>query len=384
MNSIRRSSSLPITAVVAVLFGLLPALPANAAVIFVDNTCSLSDAIRSANDNASVGGCTAGGSAQPDFIVLLQDVELTEASVPPHKGLPAITSDIILLGLDFSITRNSADSFRIFTLSGGPAGSLQIEYTTISGGFTTEPGGGFYVENGTSLTIDRCTVSGNYSADSGGGIFNEGGTVIIRNSLVTQNTAAHSGAGLETEFSADISNSTFSGNTLTDADEDTGIAINATEVAASVSVVLSTFSGNSSDSASSSTLTSEVGTFTPMDVKSSIIANTGGGGAACGEIASGTPAQLLNKDDDGTCSGGGDLSCFDLALADNGGPTQTHALLECSNAIDHAGDCGQAQDQRGFPRDPSLCDSGAYEFSNALFQDGFESGDTSAWSDTVP
>jgi hypothetical protein len=43
MNSIRSSSSLPITAVVAVLFGLLPALPANAAVIFVDNTCSLSN-----------------------------------------------------------------------------------------------------------------------------------------------------------------------------------------------------------------------------------------------------------------------------------------------------------------------------------------------------
>jgi hypothetical protein len=98
-----------------------------------------------------------------------------------------------------------------------------------------------------------------------------------------------------------------------------------------------------------------------MDVKSSIIANTGGGGAACGEIASGTPAQLLNKDDDGTCSGGGDLSCFDLALADNGGPTQTHALLECSNAIDHAGQCLDNQDQRGFPRNPNLCDSGAYE-----------------------
>ena len=383
MNTIRRTNKVTLTAGSAALLCMALALPANAAVILVDNTCSLSDAIRSANENDSVGGCTAGGSAQPDFIALTQDVHLTEASVPPHEGLPAITSDIILLGFNHSITRNSVDSFRIFTLSGGPDGALTIEYTTISGGFTAEPGGGFYVGNGTSITIDRCTVSGN-SAESGGGIFNEGGTVIIKNSLVTQNSAAESGAGLEAGFRDTIFNSTFSGNTLTNADEDTGIAINA-NATANVAVALSTFSGNQSNSASSSTLTSEVGSFSPMDVKSSIIANTGGGGAACGEIASGTPAQLLNKDDDWTCSGSGDLSGFDLVLADNGGPTQTHALLESSNAIDHAGDCGQAQDQRGFPRDPNLCDSGAFEYpETALFEDGFESGDTSAWSETVP
>ena len=49
-------------------------------------------------------------------------------------------------------------------------------------------------------------------------------------------------------------------------------------------------------------------------------------------------------------------------LADNGGPTDTHGLLEGSVAIDQipAVDCGVDEDQRGFPRD-SMCDVGAFE-----------------------
>ena len=390
MSPVRYSRNLAITAVVAVLFGLLPALPANAAVIYVNNFCSLSDAIRSANDNASVGGCTAGDSG-PDYIALTQDVEVTEASVPAlGEGLPAITSQIYFLGFDYSITRNSAESFRIFTLKfDGEPVTLWIYNTIISGGSTTEadqPGGGFYVGDGTAAYLDSCTVSGN-SADSGGGIFAEiGGRVGIRNSLVTQNTAAQSGAGLETDWDAYIRNSTFSGNTLTDAAADTGIAINATEEG-DVFVELSTFSGNSSDSASSSTLKGIAGgnPLIGVTVVDSIIANTVGGGAACAGTQPGTPDQLRNKDDDETCGGGGNLTGLDPVLADNGGPTQTHALLESSNAVDHAGDCGVLQDQRGFPRDPNLCDSGAFEFSKwQIFEDGFESGDTSAWSETAP
>jgi hypothetical protein len=51
------------------------------------------------------------------------------------------------------------------------------------------------------------------------------------------------------------------------------------------------------------------------------------------------------------------------ALADNGGPAATHALLEGSPAVD-AGDPGPcpASDQRGVPRPQGPgCDVGAYE-----------------------
>ena len=51
------------------------------------------------------------------------------------------------------------------------------------------------------------------------------------------------------------------------------------------------------------------------------------------------------------------------ALDDNGGPTQTHALLGGSPAIDAAGAAAcPATDQRGVSRPQgAACDAGAYE-----------------------
>jgi uncharacterized repeat protein (TIGR01451 family) len=87
-----------------------------------------------------------------------------------------------------------------------------------------------------------------------------------------------------------------------------------------------------------------------------------------GEIAS----NGNNLSDDDSCSAfftaNGDQDNITSArdsigdLADNGGPTQTHALLEGSTAVDGAGDCDLTADQRGEPR-PSgdACDIGAFE-----------------------
>lgn len=73
-------------------------------------------------------------------------------------------------------------------------------------------------------------------------------------------------------------------------------------------------------------------------------------------------------------------------LADNGGSTATHDLQPDSPARD-AGSCaGLTTDQRGFPRPAGPdCDIGAVEAqtSESLFADGFESGNTSAWTNTT-
>jgi hypothetical protein len=71
---------------------------------------------------------------------------------------------------------------------------------------------------------------------------------------------------------------------------------------------------------------------------------------------------------DATCfAGASDLVVADAGLgplADNGGPTLTHALLAGSPAIDAADDgiC-PATDQRGVTRPQgAACDVGAYEY----------------------
>jgi hypothetical protein len=86
-------------------------------------------------------------------------------------------------------------------------------------------------------------------------------------------------------------------------------------------------------------------------------------------------SEGVNFDTDGTCPGFTTSSSLNLqALANNGGPTQTHALGPHSAAIDAVTDCTDvddssvSQDQRGVARpqdgngdSTALCDVGAYE-----------------------
>src|SRR5207253_129629 len=52
-------------------------------------------------------------------------------------------------------------------------------------------------------------------------------------------------------------------------------------------------------------------------------------------------------------------------LANNGGPTRTHAISTSSSALDRGTLCSEATDQRYVSRDKgTLCDIGAFEFND--------------------
>jgi len=72
-----------------------------ASVITVDNDCSLTNAIESANSNTAVGMCVAGDDVgDPDTIQLTVDVVLSTAFEDHAQfgrtGTPAISSNIVL------------------------------------------------------------------------------------------------------------------------------------------------------------------------------------------------------------------------------------------------------------------------------------------------
>ncbi len=89
------------------------------------------------------------------------------------------------------------------TVSGNTAGSGPG-----SGGW----GGGIFEENGATIGIDNSTLSGN-SSNAGGGIYNRG-TQRITNSTLTNNTSTSLGGGIFNESGfIDINNSTIARNT---------------------------------------------------------------------------------------------------------------------------------------------------------------------------
>ena len=104
-----------------------------------------------------------------------------------------------------------------------------------------------------------------------------------------------------------------------------------------------------------------------MTLKNTIVANSAPDDDCAGNLVT---SNGSNIDSDGTCSlvAAGDLPNTNPQLgplADNGGPTQTLALLAGSPAIDAgSGDCPPpATDQRGVTRPQgAACDIGAYEF----------------------
>jgi hypothetical protein len=109
----------------------------------------------------------------------------------------------------------------------------------------------------------------------------------------------------------------------------------------------------------------------PFNVKNSIVA----GNLYQDCIEPVTTGTGTNYDSDGTCGPGfTQITTAQLqiaALANNGGPTWTHALLPGSVAIDQAVDCTDffgnpvRADQRGVPRPQGMaCDVGAFERGN--------------------
>jgi len=198
-------------------------------------------------------------------------------------------------------------------------------------------GGG--ISNVGTITINRSTISGNSVAsfgEGGGGIDNYG-TAAINNSTISANSGYLSGGGILNAGAVMISNSTLVGNYI-QFDNDGGGGISGT------ATLQNSIIADNSDGNCSRTLTSD--------------------------------GYHLSSDNTCDFSGPGDLNNTDPKLGplqNNGGPTQTEALLAGSPAIDAGNPSGCTDsksyllktDRRGKPRpdkeDTGGCDMGAYE-----------------------
>jgi len=200
------------------------------------------------------------------------------------------------------------------------------------------------VTTGNSLTIARTTISGNSAPSNGGGgagIAIGSGIVTVTDSTLSNNAATGSNSGgavFAGGGKASFVNVTFSGNTAF-----RGGAISTDNSSAgSLDLVNVTIT---SSSAQSGAAISHFNTNKPVRFINTIVANSGSGGNCYLEGSTSLTSLGHNLDSGASCgfAGPGDLNNTNpqlASLADNGGPTQTHALLPGSPAIDAASNLG--------------------------------------------
>lgn len=369
----RRASCLLGTALLA----LTCSTPSNAATIVVQNGCSLSNAITAANEDRGFSGCPAGDPGQ-DTIVLTTDVALSFAHSDAQvaTGLPSVTSEIVIEGNHRTLSRiPSAPAFRFFhvwhtgrltlnflhldngesTVSGGAlyndVGYLVLNNCVISNSRATERGGGIYNDHGRTELYET-TVTGN-RADRGGGVANEGGKMFLTRSTLADNDGGRAGGGAyNPSGETRLGNSTASGNQA----EKGGGVFNAAGTVRLDNATLADnraeFGANVYNSHSSGVIEATNSLFGFPDTSNCVglVDDLGG-----------------NLADDASCGRTiGHLNGLARPLADNGGPTPTHALQANSTAVSAAATCAFDTDQRGVRRLPAAdCDSGAFEIAAA-------------------
>ena len=278
-------------------------------------------------------------------------------------------------------------------------GTLTIENSVLQTNKSKGEGGAIYNAAGADLSIsNQSTLDQNEATDSGGAISNRGTIDEISNSTFSQNSTSggaghggavyHSGEALITL----ISGTTFSGNLASN--DDGNAEAGALYAAAPITnIVNTTFSGNQvkrvgqqgfASSGAAIALRAvitkvENNTFSANEsgadrgiahssgsigsFKNNLFSGDSTNHCVSVSLISNNAAKNLTKS--AQCPGKTDteVSNFDTNLADNGGPTMTHALNEGSNAIDDGenGVCPET-DQRGWLRRDSDCDIGAFEF----------------------
>jgi hypothetical protein len=300
-------------------------------------------------------------------------VTLNNSSVSNNSGLGILAGRAVTLN-NSTVSENSSYGIRsIFstvtlntsTVRGNSVrgilanGAVLLENSTVSDNL----GGG--IRSADTVTLTNSTVNGNSASGSGdglfsglgGGLFSSSGVTII-NSTISGNTATGDGGGIHTRGGGTIINSTITNNTAES---------NANGIGDGGGIYNSTLLGGNTLTIRNSIVAGnfDLGGRIHPDVSGRAIINgdannlIGDPTGANGTIGTGTDLTFASL-------GITDINQVLAPLANNGGSTQTHALVPGSPALDAGNNAnipvGITTDQRGATRIINdLVDIGAFE-----------------------
>lgn len=374
----------------------------NAGGILNEGRLTLTDSI--VEDNSVGGADNSVGGGIGNLGVLTLDGVRVRNNFAEVNGGGLYNSGGVVTAIDSTFSNNTADEdgggLSIFngslTVDGGEitdnvagldGGGISIENapvtlteTTVSGNTAGDDGGGLNVFGLGNLRVWSSTITDNSAVGFGGGVRNANAVFGLLDSTISGNSAGQRGGGLDNDLAmAEVINSLFTGNSA----ELDGGGINNFEGLLAVSN--STLSGNSAVRSGGGLFNTTNATATIVNATITANAAGFGGGIDTGgslglgnTIIAGNTADTLANDLLGiaTSIGNNLLGQFngsaglidsingDLVgseefpfdpllgpLADNGGPTLSHALLEDSPAIDAGRIDGAARrDQTGSRR----------------------------------
>ncbi|MHC0061779.1 beta strand repeat-containing protein [Nostoc sp. UIC 10890] len=335
---------------------------------------SLRQAILNANAIAGANTITFAGSvftdATPDTITLT-------------SGAMLITDDVTIQGTganQLTVSGNNASNvFSILNIGT----DATIDALTITGGNGNPGSFGFggAIRNDSNLTITNSTIS-NSQAFNGGGIGNTGTLTIINSTISGNSAVGNSGGGIvNSSGTLTIINSTISGNTA----DRIGGGIGSFN--GSTTIISSTITNNTAKNIQND-VAGGGGIFSNDNptVQNTIIAGnfdlsnqapdisgavTGNANNLIGSLTGASGTIGTGSDITFASAGITNINQVIAALANNGGGTQTHALVTGSAAINAGNNAlvpsGVATDQRGtgFNRiSGGTVDIGAYEVQN--------------------
>jgi CSLREA domain-containing protein len=272
--------------------------------------------------NSSRGITNSGGQAG-------STATLTEVRITDNGG--GISNGGKFMLTNSTVARNGGAATVGGGVANGTKGTFTIINSTIAGNSATDRGGGIFNENdlarvGARVSLTNSTVSGNL-ARLGGGIYNSatrGDAIVgLNNSTVAFNSASQGGGGIHQEEDADEGIVGLRNSLVAQNSAPTGPDVLDSDPESEIFEVIAFFS---------------------------LIGDSTGSGM-----------RNLEGNQAGNASAPIDPRLG--PLADNGGPTRTHALLLGSPAIDAAStpDC-PTTDQRGVLRPQgAACDIGSYE-----------------------
>ncbi len=303
-------------------------------------SCALIDNFATGSGSTRGGGAIAANAT----VTMIQNSTISDnTATGTGGGIYNFTSDVAVGQRNSTLTvvNSTVGKNKAFNGGGiynqnqnpGEAAVLSVIGSTFKGNYATDSGGALLTNS--IASISSTVFTDNYAL-SGGAVYNYSGVVTLTNSTVSGNRAGAFGGGIWNLLSGSmlISGCTFVGNRA-DSDGDTyGVGGAISEFLAPVVSRNSIYAGNVRGAAGNEIpddVTTDPASTTPAFMASASFNNLIGDPGLQSGLTHGQNGNILGN-------GLGLLrplvAILNPALANNGGPTQTHTLAVGSPAID--------------------------------------------------